>query len=1146
VDSAKKDAPAARAGVKAGDTVAVLNAKKDPTLEEVLAYRFDWATARESALEFGHESETYEVRFRQGDWGCEFRPDFDGGFLKRLADSREALKKEETRDGARESWDGLSQELATRGYSDAALWLSLDLGKALREQRRWGEAEGVFDTVWANAPPGSFWRYYAAFKRAEVLASAGEYGRAVEAFGAVKALAEASGSEIRIAGALNARFVFEKQRGNLPDAKVLAEAALAIKERVAPGSLDLAVGLNNLGVLDRSRGDLASARAYFLRSKAIRERIAPGGFEVAVTLVNLGNVTLDQGDLATAKDCYLEALSILERLSPDTLALAGLLNNLGSVAWDQGDLAAARQFHIESLAIRERLAPGSLDVSMSLNNLGTLASAQGDWEAARQFHIKSLSIRERMAPESLDVAATLTNLGNAARRLGDSSAAWDFYLKALAIEERLAPESLELTRNLVNMGTLAFGEGDMACAEEFYRKAVFIQERLAPSGLDLAMSLYDLASVDLARGDLCAAREGLQRSLSIREHLAPGSLSVAESLAALAQTGRSYGDFPGSVELRVKAVEALESQRSRAGGEAAKSSFAAAQGRFYMDLVAAYLEGGQPERALETLERSRARALLEMVSSRYIDLKGEIPDELLERRLDLARQRKVLTDRLSEANVKSDPDEIDSWRAELLMLPQKEDALAEEIRKASPRLADLEYPKALNFEGIAGALEPGTLLLAFAVADKETYLFSLCSPGRTVAASKGDSRKGSGGAAKVQPAGSPEAIPRTDAGTASPHSRLRAIRLPIGRSDLEVRVRAFRSQLGPEAAAGPDFGAWRRMARNLYDTLLGQVCGEIAHSTRILLLPDGPLHLMPFAALIPSGDGLPAGLVSKPIGLQRPISVEASMTVYAELKGGNTKAAPAPRSTWVGFGDPVYAGPDGEGRPPVESAVTGTRGPDLAPLPGTRKEVEAVFALFGDRAQLRLGSQATEEAVRVLPRGTSFVHFACHALVDPQFPMHSALALSVPPPDAKRGSAIGDNRRDGLLQAWEIMQDVKLDSDCVVLSACGTGTGRILGGEGIMGLTRAFFYAGARSVMVSLWPISDESTALLMERYYREILSGASRDVALMRAQSSLAEASGEGSSGWPSGRDPKSDPPHSDFSHPFHWAAFELHGRGD
>jgi CHAT domain-containing protein len=278
---------------------------------------------------------------------------------------------------------------------------------------------------------------------------------------------------------------------------------------------------------------------------------------------------------------------------------------------------------------------------------------------------------------------------------------------------------------------------------------------------------------------------------------------------------------------------------------------------------------------------------------------------------------------------------------------------------------------------------------------------------------------------------------------------------------------------------------------------------------------------------MPDGKKLPKDLERKPLGLQRPIIIEASMTVYAELKARSVKTAGTAKLSWMGFGDPTYASTQKGGEPRGELGGLKTRGYDLGPFPGTRKDIATIAALFGPKGRALLGAEATEAAVRALPEETPYVHFACHGLIDAAFPMNSALALSAPAAEGQKDVAeIGDNRKDGLLQAWEIIQDVKLDSDCVVLSACETAGGKIFGGEGIIGLTRAFFYAGARSAVVSLWTISDESTAILMEAFYREVLAGAPRDVALQRAQTRLATS--------------------DKYAHPFYWAAFQVHGRAE
>jgi CHAT domain-containing protein len=174
--------------------------------------------------------------------------------------------------------------------------------------------------------------------------------------------------------------------------------------------------------------------------------------------------------------------------------------------------------------------------------------------------------------------------------------------------------------------------------------------------------------------------------------------------------------------------------------------------------------------------------------------------------------------------------------------------------------------------------------------------------------------------------------------------------------------------------------------------------------------------------------------------------------------------------------------------------------------------VEAIAGLY-PRAEVYLGSEATEERAKALGPEARLIHFACHGLLDERFPLNSALALSVPEPGA-------EGRDNGLLQAWEIFESVRLDADLVTLSACDTALGREMGGEGLVGLTRAFQYAGARSVLASLWSVADLSTARFMQSFYGHLRAGMTKDEALRAAQ--LEQV-----------RD----------SHPFHWAAFQLTG---
>jgi CHAT domain-containing protein len=225
-----------------------------------------------------------------------------------------------------------------------------------------------------------------------------------------------------------------------------------------------------------------------------------------------------------------------------------------------------------------------------------------------------------------------------------------------------------------------------------------------------------------------------------------------------------------------------------------------------------------------------------------------------------------------------------------------------------------------------------------------------------------------------------------------------------------------------------------------------------------------------------------------------------------------------PAGRLVAFGDPRYPGAESGAQDPADPVLRdGVRlGWKLRPLPASRGEAQAIARLYPG-AETFLGAAATEERAKSLPRDARYVHFACHGFVNDLFPLNSALALTIPETPT-------EGKDNGLLQAWEVFEGVRLDADLVTLSACGSGLGKEQAGEGLLGLTRAFQYAGARSVVASLWSVADDSTAQLMKRFYRELSRGRPKDEALRAAQMELIN------------RSPR-------MSDPARWAAFQLFG---
>jgi CHAT domain-containing protein len=305
-------------------------------------------------------------------------------------------------------------------------------------------------------------------------------------------------------------------------------------------------------------------------------------------------------------------------------------------------------------------------------------------------------------------------------------------------------------------------------------------------------------------------------------------------------------------------------------------------------------------------------------------------------------------------------------------------------------------------------------------------------------------------------------------------------------------------------------------SRRLYDLLLAPASRLVGSAASLLIAADGPLQTLPFAALRDAGGAW--------LAERKPITFAPSATAWASI-GGRARTGPGGPGRLVAFADPTLpaarepAGAEGlrggAGAPLVRYRL------GLAALPFAREEARAVAGAWAGPSAVFSGDTATKARALGLGPGARVLHFATHALVDRRFPLDSGLALAAREPDAS-------GEVSGLLQAWEVLESMRLDADLVTLSGCETGQGSEGSGEGLVGLVRAFQIAGARTVAASLWSVSDRSTMELMTRFYRGLARGERKDEALRGAQRALAR----GEAG-------------PVFAQPWHWAAFELFGDG-
>lgn len=879
------------------------------------------------------------------------------------------------------------------------------------------------------------------------------------------------------------------QRGNVALAEEYDNRALAIAQKLAPESLPVASVLSNISGLLLRRGDLPGAEEYARRALAMREKLAPDGLDVAASFNILGRTFDARGDLAKAQEYYSRALIIRQRLASESLDAASSFNNLGNIFARRGDLLKGEEYLGRALAIEDKLAHGSLDMAGNLNNLGLISFLQGDLAKAEEYHYRALAIREARAPGSPEVGQSLGNLAEVFSQRGDLSRAEKYQRRALAIIEKVAPGSLDVALGLDTFGDISKARGDLVKATRYYRQSLAIRKKLAPESLELASSLSNLGEVFYRGGDLVKAERYYTQALTIIEKLSPGSSSDADVLVALARLYRQRRQLNAAAGLFARALDALEHQTGRLGGSTnERAAFRAEHVSYYKDYIDVLLAQNRPQLAFQVLERSRARSFLEMLAERDLVFAADLPADIQQARHENAAAYERTQAQVAEAGLKRDAAQIEKLQKQLRDLEAERASIGERARQASPHFAALHYPQPLDLEAVRTALDPGTVLLSYSVSANHTALFVVLPLGQ-------------------EPGLSVFNLKATDKPL---REQVEAFRKLIRRAG---EANAQKSAGGNEARESRQ-ASLTAQERELYDLLVAPAETIIAASQRLLLIPDGPLQVLPFAAL---KDKSGRYLVE-----WRPVHTAMSATVYAELKRMRPAKSDKPVEL-AAFGDPLYP-------PGAQAAATWSKGVDtsdgelrsavergvgLSRLPFSRLEVQSIAGLFAGHDLKYLGDQATEEHAKALGKGVRYIHFATHGLLDERFPLNSALVLTIP-------AKLAEGQENGFLQAWEIFEQVHLDADLVTLSACSTGLGQELNGEGLIGLTRAFQYAGARSVLASLWSVDDYRTMQLMRRFYAELHAGASKDAALRTAQLQLV---------------------HSSSNDPYFWAAFSLAG---
>jgi CHAT domain-containing protein/tetratricopeptide (TPR) repeat protein len=917
-------------------------------------------------------------------------------------------------------------------------------------------------------------------------------------------------------------------------------AALAAMETyramVGPETVEVAQLWHLIGLLRRRQNDARGVREATERALAIfRKALPPGHPDIASSLINLGVVRAQLGEYAGARASYEEALAIRRKALPkDHPDIASSLYNLGNVQRALGEYAGARASHAEALAIyRQALPSGHPDIAQSLNNLGNVQRDLREYAAARASHEEALAIRRKaLPPGHPDIAHSLNNLGVVQRNLREYSAARANLEEALAIRRKALPKDHpDLASSLNNLGNVQRDLREYAAAKANHAEALAIRRKALPPGHpNIADSLNNLGNVQRNLREYAAARASHEEALAIyRKALPEGHPNIAFSLDNLARVGLASGvDVGDAIPRLIEASDLLQADQLRlAVVQAEPEQFATGvvANRCLRSLIdAALITRRNPGLTYDRAVRGKGSVTAQQRWARQArDTADPQTARLLDRLRQVTQQIVGLSVGERPSDRSSEPRDIPAL---LRALSDERSQLERQLTERSAVYRTIQARARVGVGAVRAALPKGTALI-----DLVEY-HHVESP--------------------AQGQGAPSVERRLAVFVVRPERQEVAL-VPLGPSlDLAELSERWRASYGAgkmPPAGVPDPGAALR--KRLWEPLAKHLEGVRV----VLVSPDGPLNGLPWAALPGSEQG--TFLVHEYAFAVVPIP-----QLLPELLRDEPRRGKEPPSLLlaggIDFGEETTreaATPPGK-LPPV---------PTFRPLPGAESEVNDLRTQFEDTfpeapaPKVLRKDKATKPAIMLAAPGHRFLHLATHGffadgseesavevtqraeLLRGGIRLHAEAAGRHP--GLLSGLVFaGVNRPDRrpeetVLTALEAAELELGKVELVVLSACETGRGRVAGGEGVLGLQRAFQLAGARSVVASLWKVPDEETHQLMREFYRRVWSKdpISKAEALRQAQLWMLENwKPRGTLERPAPQGPPS---------PYYWAAFVLSG---
>ena len=777
---------------------------------------------------------------------------------------------------------------------------------------------------------------------------------------------------------------------------------------------------------------------------------------------------------------YTKKLLNLSQLENDLEMTAYALLHIGRFCFLVGNFEKSLSYFTQSFELASAIGAKKRE-GMALTNIGTLHATVGNKTKALEYFQQSLILLRKTKASRTEIR-TLYNIGLIHKDLQQYKDAFSFFNQAL----QLANEKAYKIENCMILTGLAETYNKLEkldTAFKKYKEALMIADDVNDKA-EQGYILKKLGDLFFKQKNYQSAIEYHSKALDLGNEIQDVQI-IWGANTALGAAFNKMGETQKAINHFSKAIAVYDSVRKNLNIESIATGFLEDEYEVYPSIIQLLANKHEFERAFNLVENYKAKTLLKILAKGHFLISELLPDSirifLLEIKNELENAHQEFSDELLKKD--QEKDKIIKLDQQITALEIQQSSIISSIKKNYNSYYNITSSEPLSMNQLqTDILKPGQLLIEFVVGSHQTSLFAIGSD--TLVYNN---------------------IPITRDDLKEMLANLSPVFRSLTSDDINGKDNIF-SSTQADFAVPPAF--------ILYETLLKPLESIIDQSQELIIIPDDFLYYLPFEMLVMDTTAIQnrydfqnADFLIKKIN----ISYLQSASLLDPVLRGKRR----PSRSLLAFGNPTFESP----QPPRQDnqKITNSRERHFLPLPDAENEVKTISNLIGGSPEVYIGANASEKIFKEQADKYRIIHLASHFEMNDYDPLYSKVVFS----------RSKDSREDGYLQTYEVF-DLKLNADLVVLSACNTALGKLSKGEGLIGISRAFLYAGVPSMLVSLWNVEDKATSLIMENFYKYLKQGMSKNEALRFAKLDYLK---------------NADQDHKD---PFFWAPFVLFGNSD